>query len=171
MRLRHARPGFTLIESAVAVVIVGVGIVAMLGAMASGSRVNAQARETTQAIFLAQEIREWTLRLPYRDPNDPNQHSYPYTSTHEAGEDPNVFVNDLKDLNGVTYSPPRDGEGQAITGLAGWKQAITMQWRDPAWLTNAAPGGPGSSPTLCVTVVISHNNQPVYTASWIVTQT
>lgn len=161
------RGGFTLIESAIAVVVVGVGIVALLQAMASGTRINGQARAITQGVFLAQEVREWTLRLPFKDPNAPNPNMHPYTPGPESGENPQVYVNDLDDLESITFSPPRDGEGQAIPELSGWTQTITMQWRDPGSLTTAVPSG--TSGVVHVTVSVSRNNQSVHSASWIVT--
>jgi hypothetical protein len=42
-----------------------------------------------------------------------------------------------------------------------------MVWRDPDLLTNTMPNG--TTPVICVTVNISHNNQFVTSASWIVT--
>jgi prepilin-type N-terminal cleavage/methylation domain-containing protein len=160
---KRRRGGFTLVESAIAVVIVGVGIVAMLSAMASGTSVNGQARSITQGVFLAQEIREWTMRLPFVDPNHPNANPGP-----DVGENPQTFINDLDDLMNVTFSPPRDGQGNPIAGLTGWSQKITIEWRDPLSLsTRVYPDG--SSDVASVAVTVSLNGRPVYSTSWIVT--
>ncbi len=117
----------------------------------------------TQAIFLAQEIREWTMRLPYVDPNHPTKSPGP-----DAGEDPNTFVNDLYDLSGATFTPPRDGRGNAIAGLTGWSQSISMEWRQENSLATVYLPRGGSA-VVCVTVTIKLNNQTVYTTSWLVT--
>jgi Tfp pilus assembly protein PilV len=163
---RRSRAAFTLIETAIAVVVVGVGIMALLQAMASGTRINTQARNITLGVFLAQEVREWTLRLPFRDnPADPN---LPYHVGAEAGENPQVDVNDLDDLKDVPFTPPRDGEGQAITELAAWSQTVRLQWRDPNDLT--ARKDDGTTNVVCVSVDVKNNNQLVHTASWIVTR-
>ena len=59
--------GFSLIEVAVATAIIGLGIVAMIVSTRSGTDINGASREMTQALFLANEIREWTLKLPFSD--------------------------------------------------------------------------------------------------------
>src|SRR5689334_18528489 len=64
----RTRRGFTLVESAVVTVIVGVGVVAMLELLAAGSVSNAEGAELTTAINLASNIREISLGLPFRDP-------------------------------------------------------------------------------------------------------
>ncbi|HOF19019.1 MAG TPA: prepilin-type N-terminal cleavage/methylation domain-containing protein, partial [Phycisphaerae bacterium] len=56
--------GFTLIEVAIATAIIAIGVVALVVSVGSGTRANQGGTELTQAVFLAQEIREWTLRLP-----------------------------------------------------------------------------------------------------------
>ena len=62
------RGGFTLIETAITVVVVGVAIAAMMVAVSSSTRLNAEAGELTTATLLAQHTREWTSRLPLFDP-------------------------------------------------------------------------------------------------------
>jgi len=161
-RRRHG--GFTLIEAAIATMVVAIGIVALLSALGAGTRVNSQARDITQAVFLAQEIREWTLRLPFKDPNPANAHNSPGPD----GIDPQLFVNDLDDLLNVTYGPPRDGQGRPIAGMAGWSQTINMNWRDPDSLTTTVPVG--ISDVICVTVTIRHGQEAILATNWIVTR-
>ena len=86
--------GFTLIEASIAIMVVGLGIVAMLHAMGAGTRINQEGRDITSAVFLAQEIREWTLQLPFSDP-DPGAQGNP---PGPDGSDPLLFVDDLDDL-------------------------------------------------------------------------
>jgi Tfp pilus assembly protein PilV len=165
-RRRHG--GFTLIEAAIATVVIGIGIVALLSAMGAGTRVNSQARDITQAVFLAQEIREWTLRLPFSDPDAGDAGNPPGPD----GTNPQVFVDDLDDLRNVTYSPPRNAQGLAIAGMAGWSQTITMTWRNPDWLTTTAPVPAKASDgdCICVTVTIRHGQEAVLATSWMVTK-
>jgi prepilin-type N-terminal cleavage/methylation domain-containing protein len=162
MQPMHHRQGFTLIEAAVATMIVGVGILALVHAMASGTRVNQQGRNVTQAVFLAQEIREWTIRLPFNDP-DPADAGKPPGSD---GTNPQTFVDDLDDLMDVTYTPPRNANGQPINDLTGWSQTIQLQWKDPNSLLMTVPNG--SSDAILVTVIIRRNAVEVLRTSWIV---
>lgn len=165
MRGRHNRSrrgGFSLIEVAVTTTIVGFGVTALLLSVGSGTKVNAGAGELTQAVFLAQEIREWTIRLPFSDPDPGDQGKPPGPD----GTDPQTFVDDLDDLMGVTYSPPRDGRGQAITSAIGWAQKITITWRDPEYLASVVT--PGATDVVYVQVEVLHRGRRVYTTGWIV---
>ena len=165
-RQNHAeRSGFTLIEALIASFIVGVGVSAMMVATKSGTQVNANAREISNAINLSQEIREWTLKLPFVDPETPDNPPGP-----DEAEDPQTpgDVNDLDDLMGVTYSPPRDGTGQALSDMAGWSQQITLTWRNPDNLSEIVTNG--TSEMIYVEVVVSSGSRPVMTTGWIVTK-
>ncbi|MBX3363287.1 MAG: hypothetical protein KF866_00860 [Phycisphaeraceae bacterium] len=61
------RSAFTLIETAMAVIIIGVGIVAMVDAQRAFMVSNAWSSQAATASFLANEIREYTRRLPRHD--------------------------------------------------------------------------------------------------------
>jgi hypothetical protein len=146
----------------IAMAVIGLGILSLLHAMGAGTNVNAAGRELTQAVFLAQEIREWTVQLPFRDP-DPGDAGNP---PGPDGTSPQIFVDDLDDLMGVTYSPPRDATGAPITGMEDWSQTIDLEWRLPdALLTAAAPGGTG---VVCVSVTVGYRGREVLTSSWLV---
>src|SRR3712207_2741458 len=72
-RSRHAagRRGFTLIEAAMVTVIIGVGVVGMLELLAAGTLSNTKGTELTTAINLANNVREFTLAMPFLDPEQP----------------------------------------------------------------------------------------------------
>jgi prepilin-type N-terminal cleavage/methylation domain-containing protein len=107
--------GFSLIEVAVATVIIGMGVTALLLSVGAGTRVNDDARELTQASFLAGEVREWAS----------NQ----------------TFANLSALPSPTTFSPPQDGSGNVITDMTGWSQAISITWRDAANLNNNVAAG------------------------------
>jgi Tfp pilus assembly protein PilV len=167
MKQKHVRVasgGFTLIEAAIATVIVGVGVGVLLTAVAACTRVNSAGKELTQGVFLAQEIREWTLQLPFSDPDPGDQGNPPGPD----GSDPEVFVDDLDDLIDVTYSPPRSAQGNALHDMADWSETLTFTWRDPDSLTTVV--SPGSSDMIYVEVEIFNQAQPVLTTGWLVTR-
>ena len=159
---RADRGGFSLMEVAVTTVIVGVGVTSLLLSVGSGTRVNGGAQELTQAVFLAQEIREWTVKLPFSDPDPADAGNPPGPD----GTSPLVFVDDLDDLMNVTFSPPRGGTGQPLNALTGWSQRITITWRDPDDLS--AVVSPGASDIVYVQVEILRRGKLVYTTGWIV---
>ena len=159
---KSTRGGFTLIEAMVAIGVIGTGVAALFVSLQSGTKVNGAATEMTHAVFLGQEIREWTLKLPFIDPDEGDQGNPPGPD----GSDPLTFVDDLDDLMDVTFGPPRDGRGVAIANMPNWSQAIGMTWRDPNDLSTAVANG--ASDVVRVEVEVRNNNQPVYTTSWIV---
>jgi prepilin-type N-terminal cleavage/methylation domain-containing protein len=159
------RRGFSLVESALAIVIIGVGIVALMASLEAGGRINGAGRDLTRAVFLAQEAREWTVRLPFRDPDPADANNPPGPD----GTNPQVFVDDLDDLYnsaGLVYSPPRDGAGQPLAGLTGWSQVFTLTWRDPNNLLQAVSAG--GSDVINVAVSVRFKSKEVFANNWIV---
>ncbi len=161
---RPGRGGFTLIEVVVATILVGLSLTAMMVSVRSNTRVNDAGTKLTQASFLAQEIREWTLTLPFRD-QDVGDRGKPPGSD---GTNPQTWVDDLDDLMNVTYCPPRDGQGFAITALPAWSQTITMTWRDPNDL--GATVSAGTSDVIYVNVDVKHRNTVILSSGWLVTK-
>ena len=143
-----ARGAFSLIEVALATIIVGIGILAVVAGLGAGSRVNDAGRDLTQAVFLADEIREWTVRLPFSDPNG------------------GTSLSSLYNANGVTYSPPQDGLGQSISGMTGWSQVLMLSWRDPNRLNTTV--SPNSSTVINANVSVRFQGKEVLAANWLV---
>ncbi len=147
-----------------ATAIVGIGVAALLGCIASGTQANDGGQKLTTAAFLAQEIREWTLRLPFKDP-DPGQGATPGPD----GSDPQTFVDDIDDLYPtITYSPPHDGRGNNIPNMPGWSQKITLTYRSPANLSTVVTAG--TSDMIYVNVEVLCNSQSILTTGWLVSK-
>ena len=167
---RRAREGFTLIEVVVASGIIGLAVTALLIASLHGTRVNYASQQLTQAVFLAQEIREYIHDLPFSDPQPGDANNPPGPD----GSSPQVFVDDLDDLMSVTYSPPRNGpfidmigaDGWYMTGMDGWSQTITLTWRDPADLSAEVTAG--TSDLIHVQVDIACDGDTLLTTGWLV---
>src|SRR5205085_1701817 len=68
MRTPRARRGFTLIETALATIIVGVGVIALVEAQQAFHVQNSWSSNASIATRLGNEIREMTLNLPQHDP-------------------------------------------------------------------------------------------------------
>lgn len=110
-RTRAHAPGFTLIEAALATVIVGVGILAMVDAQQAFIKTNTWSSHAASGTFLANEIRELTRNLPKHDPvvglslDDDGS-----GGTTLSGWGPNaaefglVDFDDLDDFDGITFS-------------------------------------------------------------------
>src|SRR5882724_6798959 len=68
---RAIRRGFTLIETAMAMMILGIAVAAMLQLLAAGSQSNLAGTELTTAVNLANNIKEISTGLSFTDPNNP----------------------------------------------------------------------------------------------------
>ncbi|MFI4882715.1 MAG: prepilin-type N-terminal cleavage/methylation domain-containing protein [Phycisphaerales bacterium JB064] len=106
MLRRTAGRGFTLIETALATVIIGVGVVAIVEAHQAFMKSNQWSTHAATATFLGGEIREMTVNLPRHDP---------VTGLRVAGgelegwgpEPGEVLVedfDDLDDFDGLTFA-------------------------------------------------------------------
>jgi prepilin-type N-terminal cleavage/methylation domain-containing protein len=136
-RRRRVRRGFTLIEAAMTTVIVGVGFVATLTLVNAGTMNNARGAESTTAISLARNIREFTL-----------QKTFPQLIAY----------------NGKSYAKAVDSREVPIDALSGWAQSVTVQPVDPNRITTDITD---SSPSaLRLTVVVTHNQKKLATVSW-----
>lgn len=157
---RRGRKGFTLVETALAMVIVGTGVMALLELLAAGSMVNASGTTLTTAVNLANNIHEITIGLPFQNPTNP-------TSLAKDSGGPTAYTY-LWDMNGDTYSPPLDVRRNPIATYSNWSQKVTINTVDPTNVTASRPNDP-TVPTARVSVVITHNGAVVYQVSWLIT--
>jgi len=145
-------------EISVATIIIAVGLTALMSTMRAGTSANSGGSKLTTSLFLAQNIHEWTRRLPFPDPGSPPGPA--------PGVSPQDFVGDVDDLMDVTFCPPRDGTGEKILSMPDWSQKINMTWRDPDHLASTVPDG--SSDVIHVTVDVLYKDAPVYTMNYFV---
>lgn len=154
------RRGFTLLESALATVIVGVGVLALVEAQATFTRSNDYSTSSATAAYLANELRERMRNLPRHDPvTGLFVQGSGSTATvvgwgPENGETSARDYDDVDDFDGVVFGAggtqlgPIDafnrvitqtrpdgavevnGEGQSVA-LRGWAQSVTVQKVDP----------------------------------------
>jgi len=132
----HRDRGFTLIESAVALVIVGTGVLAMVAAQQAWHVQNAWAERAAIGARLGNEIREMTFNCPRHDP---------VTGTSNWGPESNEVIfddfDDLDDFDGTSGSglvlSGSDGSGPVnamrdiIPGMGEWTQTIRVFNIDP----------------------------------------
>ena len=136
-RLARGRSGFTLIEAAITTVIIGLGVVAMLQLLATGTMVNVRGTEATTAMNLAKNIRERTIQAPF---------------------------DTLIGMNGGSFQPPVDSRGVQLNELPEWKQQVAVKVVDPNRLTtNITDPTPQA---VRITATISRNGRVVTDLSW-----
>jgi len=173
------RRGFTLIETALATVIVGVGVLALVAAQQSFHRQNHWSTHASIALRLGNEIREMTLNLPRHDPVTGQEFWGP-----EANENTLDDFDDLDDFDGdgggLVFESPRDGGAingpvnarrEVIANMEGWSQTVSVSNVDP--LNIAETVADGGSQFIMFRVVVSYQSptdleaREVTTVSWI----
>jgi Tfp pilus assembly protein PilV len=157
---KRTRRGFTLVEAALTMVIVGTGVMALLQLLAAGTMSNSTAAELTTAVNLANNVHEIAVSLPFTSATNPTS-----TTFKDSGGPKNYTY--LWDMNGDTYSPPLDIQRNPITTYSNWSQVVTINSVDPTNLTAARPNSV-TLPTARLTVVILHHGKTVYQTSWLI---
>ena len=174
VRPRYHR-GFTLIETALATVIVGVGVLAIVSAQQAFHIKNNWSTHASTATLLGNEIREMTLSLPRHDPV--NGLAY-------WGAEPNeLWVGDFDDVDdfdgdggGLIFSAqlgngPINARREIIANMPGWTQTVYVYNVDPFNITSIQPDG--TTDLLRVEVVVTYqaptdaNPRKMTRVSWI----
>ena len=159
---RRNRVGFTLVETALATVIIGTGVLAMVTAHQVLLEKNGWSTMAGTAALLGNEIREMTLNLPRHDP---------VTNRSYWGPEPDEStVSDFDDVDdfdgpggGLVFSTamgngPIDASRSIIGDMDGWEQVVRVRNVDPFdILTTVADG---TSEMIRVEVEILHRKSP-----------
>jgi prepilin-type N-terminal cleavage/methylation domain-containing protein len=117
--------GFTLPEASLAVLIVGIGFLAVMELFSACTMENQRSSQVTTAQLLCTNIQELTAGLAFKDPY--------YASTTWGAESGESLVqyNDIDDLDGLTFNPPIDSTRTPIPELSKYSQVVTVMPVDP----------------------------------------
>lgn len=138
-RRRVHRRGFTLLETALATVIIGVGVLALVAAQQAFHQQNYWSTHASIALRLANEIREMTLNLPQHDPVT--------GATIWGPEASEIILTDFDDIDdfdgaggGLEFSAafdngPINARREIISNMPGWSQTVRVYNVDPFDLT------------------------------------
>ena len=155
------RAGFTLIETALATIIVGIGVLAMVSAQAAFHQKNAWSTHASIATHLANEIREMTWNLPRHDPVTNDAYWGPEGDNEASFED----YDDLDDFDGLggglVFSPPINAHRDVIVNMDGWSQTVRVFNVDPFNIvfngnTLAGVTADGTTDTIAMEVTIHY---------------
>jgi len=134
---RPVRGGFTIMEAAFSIIIIGLGVVAMMQVFVSGSEVNSYGDSLSKAVFLADEMRSMTEDVTFDELLD---------------------FNDLLPFNGV------DANGNPVAGLDSYVQTITAESVDPESLLPVVLPNPEA---IRMNVTVSRNGTEITKISWL----
>ena len=159
------RRGFTLIETGLATIIIGVGVTAICSLLAKGTVANGQGTNLTIAVNLANNIHEMSYNLHFYDPSISSvTWGTAYHWGPESGETLATY-NDIDDFDGQTFSPPIDSRRQPLSQYATWSQSVSVQSVDPNFVKSTVPNG--TTQMVRVIVSVSHQGQVVYSENWL----
>lgn len=155
-RTRQAT-GFTLIEAALATVIVGTGVLSIVAAQQAYHMKDGWAQKTETAQLLCNEIRQRMQTLPLNDPITGASQLGPSSSetTPEQYNDVYDFAGPIGTNGygtGTTLDQPMNALGEAITDMPGWSQHITVANVQPDDISSTFTYPLGSTPVVRVTV-------------------
>lgn len=169
----RAGRGFTLIEAALATLIIGVGVVAVMELFFACTRQNRYGTQQTTAMFLANNIRETMAALSF---NDPITASTAFGA--ESGEMLATY-DDVDDFDAGRFGPPIDATRATIPELAAYTQEVSVVPVYPTKLSANPNDSPTDIPRTTYTGAVrvqvkvlyraipSDPPQEVYRASWV----
>jgi MSHA pilin protein MshD len=117
--------GFSMVESLICIIIVGVMLTAALRSV--GASNTAQASISNRAIgnMLAQSLIDEITAQQFENPSNP-------VFGPEAGENSRATYNDVDDYANLSESPPKNLDGSTMSNLSGWSRSVDVGWCDPA---------------------------------------
>lgn len=129
------RRGFTLIETALATVIIGVGVLALMEAHQAFLRTNSWSTHSSTATLLANEIREMTRHYPRHDSfsggiyfEDAENHTGFRGWGPEANEIAPAMFDDLDDFDGVVFGDAAEADLPGPIAVVG---GVVMRFPGP----------------------------------------
>ena len=131
-RRSRSRLGFSLVEAAVSVVLVGVIMVVSLQSLGASKRREFDTVDRLLGQQLASALVNEVLLQAYQEPSASTAPPLGVDSGESTGN--RSLFDDVDDYSGWTSSPPNDRNGSAIPGTAGWTRSVTVSWADPTTL-------------------------------------
>ena len=130
---KHERPAcliraFTLVESVISLVIVGVMLVAALNTVGASRLSQYKTSTRAQGRLLAESLLAEIFTQRYADPNGAALFGV------EVGEDDDTreVFDDVDDYHTWTSSPPTEKTGTEMALWGRWRRSVTVEWVDPA---------------------------------------
>lgn len=150
----RVRRGFTIVEAALATLLVSVAMLASLTVASKTITSRARVADRVKAQQLALDLMSEILQQAYQDPNVTPVFGL------EPGESPTCRAawGDVDDYNGWTESPPQTKSGTVIPDTTGLTRSVVVQWVDP---TTMLPTTTANTGIKLITVTVQRGTLPL----------
>lgn len=133
------RRAFSLVETAIATVLVGGLFVVAMNTLGASRISQSRYAERDQALLLAEDLLNEVLAQAYEDPDGGVVFGI------EVGEvlSLRAGLDDADDYDGYSESPPVDDNGNAVPGATGFTRSVQVHWvelDDPATISKSETG-------------------------------
>ncbi len=124
-RVKTRRSGFSLVESVVSTLIVGLLLVTASRTVSTSVITQTTTADLVKASVLADSLLSEIISLSYMEPGLSTS-----AIARESGESggSKVGYDDVDDFDGWTEKPPEYRDGTAMANLSSWQRRVTVQW-------------------------------------------
>jgi prepilin-type N-terminal cleavage/methylation domain-containing protein len=133
---KYKASGFTLMEVLIATVLIGIAVAAILATSRTLTAANGEGIEMTRGEFLLEQVREYTTTVGY---------------------------DSLSALDGQSYNPPIDADGQLLVDFQQYTQQLVVTTLNDDDLTAADPNGHFKR----IDASVNFNGQSIARGSWV----
>lgn len=160
-RSAKRRAGFTLAETAISTLLVGIMLVTATRAVGVSMILQARTANQTGGGLLADALMAEILQRPYADPNQTVAFGL------ETGESGTTRANydDVDDYNGWVESPPKSKDGSSLSVSGTWQRSVAVAWVS---LDNVTQTSTTETGMKRVTVIVARNGTNVATRAALV---
>jgi prepilin-type N-terminal cleavage/methylation domain-containing protein len=133
--------GFSIVEVAISLVVVGLMMVAALGAVGTAARTDQLTMDSSRGRLLAEELMAEIMLKAYSEPS--GGLAAIGSNVGEVVASSRALYDDVDDYDGWVETPCRMADGTAIAGTTGWSRRVTVAWvsaADPATASGTDSG-------------------------------
>lgn len=128
-RDQRTRRGFTVIETALSTVVIGLMLVAALQTVGASKVAQHRNADRARAVPLASSLLAEITAQAYEEPDIVKLFGPEPTEVLTGNRS---AFDDVDDYEGLTETPPRDRAGVALPGFTGWTLTVKVQWVNPS---------------------------------------
>jgi len=126
--------GFSLVESVISILIVGVMVVAAMNTVGGSQKTQLASAQRDRALLLAQDLMAQIVRKSYEEPDQTPDFG---RESGESGGHRDDW-DDVDDYDGLSNTPPQYEDGTAISWADGYTRKVTATWMDASDLTQSS---------------------------------